>query len=122
MCTMQKTAISESFRQNYLRRPAPLPLFVLVLLCKCYAAAQDQGSSVIPPSEAPKQSMQRSSNAAESLSSLTLRGSTRMVLVDAVVTDGSGKPQTGLTADDFEIREDGKPQNINSFAVRTASP
>lgn len=118
---MEKTAISESIGQKCLK-PAPLPLLIVILLGSCFALGQEQGSSVILPSEAPKQSLQRSSNAAESLSSLTLRVATRMVLVDAVVTDGSGKPVTGLTADDFEIREDGKPQSIKSFASRTPSP
>lgn len=42
-----------------------------------------------------------------------------MVLVDAVVTDGSGKPVGGLKADDFKIREDGKPQVIRAFGARS---
>jgi VWFA-related protein len=41
---------------------------------------------------------------------------TNLVQVDAVVTR-DGKPVTGLTADDFEIYEDGRKQAITSFAV-----
>jgi len=37
--------------------------------------------------------------------------------VDALVTDAEGNPVTDLTADDFELLEDGKPQTIVSFAL-----
>lgn len=52
---------------------------------------------------------------------------TNLVQVDAVVTTKDGKPVTNLTADDFEIFEDGKRQAISSFAFisnvpRTATP
>ncbi|HEX8411958.1 MAG TPA: VWA domain-containing protein [Thermoanaerobaculia bacterium] len=39
-----------------------------------------------------------------------------IVNVDVVVTDKAGKRVTGLTADDFEIREGGKVQPISNFA------
>lgn len=43
----------------------------------------------------------------------------RVVNVDVVVTDRSGNPVTGLTKDDFEILENGKPQAItNLYEVR----
>jgi VWFA-related protein len=38
-----------------------------------------------------------------------------LVTVDAVVVDGKGKPVRGLTAGDFTLFEDGKPQDIASF-------
>ena len=43
-----------------------------------------------------------------------VRISTNLVQVDAVVTK-DGKPVTNLTADDFEIYEDGRKQTITSF-------
>ena len=43
----------------------------------------------------------------------------RVVNVDVVVTDRAGKPVTGLTKDDFELFENGKPQKItNLYEVR----
>src|ERR1044072_2707740 len=46
---------------------------------------------------------------------------TNLVQVDAVVTK-DGKPVTDLTAEDFEIFEDGKRQNITSFAYISNVP
>jgi VWFA-related protein len=39
----------------------------------------------------------------------------RITNVDVVVTDKDGKPVTGLTRDDFEVRENGRPQTITNF-------
>lgn len=38
-----------------------------------------------------------------------------VVNVDVTVTDRHGKPVAGLTRDDFEVLEDGKPQPISNF-------
>lgn len=46
---------------------------------------------------------------------------TNLVQVDAVVTK-DGKPVTSLTADDFEIYEDGRKQTITSFAYISNVP
>jgi VWFA-related protein len=39
----------------------------------------------------------------------------RVTNIDVVVTDSSGNPATGLTADDFEVLERGQPRPITNF-------
>lgn len=46
----------------------------------------------------------------------TFRAGIELVEIDAVVTDGQGNPVIGLTADDFEVSEGGKPQVIAAFS------
>ncbi|MBN1126573.1 MAG: VWA domain-containing protein [Sedimentisphaerales bacterium] len=51
------------------------------------------------------------------------RVNVNLVQVDAVVTDKDGRPVIDLTADDFVILQDGKPQEITNFSlVRTSAP
>lgn len=52
---------------------------------------------------------------------LTLKTSTRRVVVDVVVTDAKGHPVTGLTRDDFSVAEDSKPQPVRSFEMHTVA-
>jgi VWFA-related protein len=46
----------------------------------------------------------------------TLRITVTLVQVDAVVTDSHGKRVTGLSADDFELLQDGVPQKVTYFS------
>ncbi len=46
---------------------------------------------------------------------ITFKASSRIVVVDVVVTDRKGKPVTGLGQKDFQVTEDGKAQNIAHF-------
>src|SRR5262245_5832285 len=48
--------------------------------------------------------------------------STTAVIVDVVVRDKQKHPVAGLTADDFTVLEDGKRQEITSFAAVGATP
>jgi len=48
----------------------------------------------------------------------TFRATTRLVEVSVVVRDRDGRPLQGLTADDFKISEDGKPQKIELFTIQ----
>src|ERR1035438_6766077 len=45
-----------------------------------------------------------------------IRSETRLVLVDAVVTDKKGNYVTDLTQKDFEVLEDNKKQSVKTFA------
>jgi VWFA-related protein len=47
----------------------------------------------------------------------TFRAGVELVQIDAVVVDANGNPVSGLTADDFELREEGKPRDISAFAT-----
>ncbi len=63
-------------------------------------------------------------------SGTTLKTISRLTLVDVTVTDSKGNPVHGLTQSDFNVKEDGKPEPIQSFQERgtgiapaqTASP
>jgi VWFA-related protein len=52
----------------------------------------------------------------------TIRTSSRLVLLDVIVTDHSGKFVPGLKASDFTILEDGKPQTLSAFAAQIPPP
>jgi Ca-activated chloride channel family protein len=47
----------------------------------------------------------------------TFRSQVDLVNFGVVVTDKQGAPVTGLTADDFEVKEEGRPQTIKFFAA-----
>ena len=49
-----------------------------------------------------------------------VRIETQLVSVPAIVTDRTGRPLTGLSAADFQIFEDGRPQKIANFSTTDA--
>ena len=51
----------------------------------------------------------------------TFRTGTNLIRVDVTVVDGRGNPVTSLTADDFEVRDDGELQSITSFKLIAAT-
>src|SRR5262245_56928390 len=79
--------------------PRRLATLVLVLVSVHATLAQRRGGSSDPPSQP------------------TFRVRVDAVQIDATVTDDRGNPVTNLTADDFEILEDSKPQVITSFTL-----
>ena len=50
----------------------------------------------------------------------TLRIDTELVQIDVVVTDKQGKLVNDLKREDFQLMEDGKPQQLSHFSVGTA--
>ena len=48
---------------------------------------------------------------------VTFRAEVNYVEVDAFVTDQQGKVVTDLTANDFDVLEDGKPQKVSTFSL-----
>src|SRR5450755_2923678 len=48
----------------------------------------------------------------------TIKTSSRIVLLDVLVTNKTGRPVRGLRAQDFTVLEDGKPQQIRGFEER----
>lgn len=53
---------------------------------------------------------------------VTFRSSTSVVEVDVIVKDKDGRFVSGLTSDDFEVLEEGKPQRILHFYLVTERP
>ena len=52
----------------------------------------------------------------------TFRAGIDVVLVDARVVDKDGRPVTGLTAEDFEVRVDGARRRIVALEFQSAGP
>ncbi|MBA2340958.1 MAG: VWA domain-containing protein [Pyrinomonadaceae bacterium] len=97
------------------RQIALAHLLVLSLSLSSIVAQQQQR----PPAPPPQQQNVPPNNNDDDV----VRISTNLVQVDAVVTDRDGKQVTDLRADEFEIREDNRPQTITNFSyVSIESP
>jgi len=81
----------------------------------------DEGSAAppaesTPPAAKPLPSQPSEANPVEAAAGVTLSVSVRMVQVDAVVRDRSGRMIDNLTKDDFRVYEDGVLQEIQGFS------
>ena len=106
-------------------------LFVVALAAARIGAAQDDvrqrprrvgASPTVSPTPSAKQTPAKGADGAgeEVDEGDVVRVETQLVSVPAVVTDRTGRPLTGLTASDFQIFEDGRPQKIANFATTSA--
>jgi VWFA-related protein len=77
---------------------ASFGLFLVILANTCSIQAQSQS---------------------QAMPEYSVRTTTRVVIVDAVVTDGKSQPVAGLSASDFVVLEDGKPQKISFFSYES---
>jgi VWFA-related protein len=80
-------------------------LIILTVLALATTPAIRGQQQQTPPPAAPTQR-----------SGSTFRSAVNLILVDVDVRDKNGQPIKGLKESDFEILEDGKPQEIRSFA------
>ena len=71
-----------------------------------------------PSTQAPKQNQPQQ----EKDDDKVVRLGVTLVQVDAIVTDKKGQQVTDLQASDFEIFEDGRPQQITNFSYITTQP
>ena len=72
-----------------------------------------------PVANSPQAASHPEATAPEAASTPVFRSETRLVVVDLVATDKNGQPVTGLTKTDCTLLEDGKPQDIQFFELRT---
>ena len=84
-------------------------LFVLLFLCAVGGVTGQQPSSPQPPPPATPQ--QRP----------TFRAGANLVRVDVSVIDHHGDPVSDLTKDDFDVREDGAEQKVETFKFLQAT-
>ncbi|HVF54499.1 MAG TPA: VWA domain-containing protein [Pyrinomonadaceae bacterium] len=73
-----------------------------------------------PAAATPRQTPRQTAAGEEVGDDDVVRVETQLVSVPAVVTDRTGKPLTGLRADNFTVFEDGRPQKIANFSTTEA--
>jgi hypothetical protein len=101
--------LKESMGTSSKRHAVFLRLVVFIVLL---GLSSGFGFAQAQPRANPQQSSSADSSQQETA---TFRASTRLVLVDLVVTDKNGQTVKGLKAIDFTVLEDGKPQPVRAF-------
>jgi VWFA-related protein len=103
-----------------LKRTTPLlPLLLAALLATAFA----QQPTTTPQPAAQQPATPEGQEGQDDVDDEVVRITTNLVQVDAVVTDRDGRQVTNLSAEDFEILENGKPRQVTNFSyVRVAQP
>ena len=94
--------------------PARLALLITLLAVPWLHAQQPPA-----PAPSPKQASQAAPDSNQPIT--TIRVTSRVVVLDVVVTDGNGSPVKGLQPSDFTLTEDGVPQKFSSFGESQAT-
>ena len=85
----------------------------IILMLSIFAPATGQSPT---PSPAPSPVLQQQPQDKSGEDDEVVRITSNLVQVDAVVTDSKGRLVTDLTAEDFEILEDNRPQKITNLS------
>src|ERR1700683_1821545 len=80
------------------------------------SGAQSAPVVVATPAPSPARAQQTPAQQASHQPSSVLRSSSDLVRIDVEVTDKSGKPIKNLSANQFTVTDEGKPQAITSFS------
>ena len=96
------------------RSIALVPLFSKLFFL-VFAHAQQQRQSGVPEATQSNESEISTKDA-----DAPIKVEVNLVLVPVVVKDSSGNPVSGLKKEDFQLRDNGKPQTISTFSMETA--
>ena len=87
------------------RTSAQFPSLLALCFCCAAALAQTKPAPVSSPNQAEP----------------TIRIATELIQIEVIVTDKAGKPVRDLKQADFELKQDGKPQDVSYFSFGTAT-
>ena len=107
------------------RRTTPLlPLLLSALLANAFAHPPQQPTPTTTTTPTPAAQQQPTpGQEGQDDDDEVVRITTNLVQVDAVVTDRDGRQVTNLSAEDFEILENGRPRQVTNFSyVRVGQP
>jgi len=100
---------------------SPTRLALLLMLLPIAAPQPPQQPSAPAPTLTVSQSAAAQAPLDSSQPVPTIHITSRAVVLDVVVTDGNGKPVSGLKPSDFSVTEDGVPQTLTSFTEHGTS-
>jgi VWFA-related protein len=103
------------------RRPWFACVWIAGLLTALVSAQQSTAQQSTTPQSTTPQSTEQQPTEQERPQAPVFRTGTNLVRVDVSVLDRDGKPVRSLTADDFEVRENGEVQAITSFKLVDAN-